>query len=52
MASSLALGLPDLLGRALRVSLVRAATSLALAGAGPPEVDDGRCGLHRGLLPD
>ena len=42
--------LPDPLGRALRVS--RAAASLALAGAGPPGGDDGRCGLHRGLLPD
>ncbi len=48
-ASSLALALPDLLGLALCVSLVRAATSLTLAGTGPPEVHDGRCALHRGL---
>ena len=48
-ASSLALALPDLLGLALRVSLVCAATSLTLAGTGPPEVNDGRCALHRGL---
>ena len=49
VASRLALALPHLLGLALRVSLVCAATSLTLAGTGPPEVNDGRCALHRGL---
>lgn len=45
-ATSLALTGADLLGLALRGSLVCAAMSLALTDTGPPEVDDGHCSLQ------
>ena len=39
----------DLIRLPLRMRAVRTAACRALTGAGPPEVDDGSCGLHCGM---